>query len=241
MQTAAKTQIEAEIQPVHGEAPLQEVSLEELRDRQAKLLRLLWDARRDIIRAAAIALVASTLIAFLIPKSYTSTAQLMPPDTQSSSGLAMMAAMASKVGGGLGSVAGDLLGMKSSGALFIGVLRSQTSQERLIQEFRLQKVYGKKLVTDARTKLDENTSISEDRKSGIISIAVTDHKVVLHRYRGQRLGRDPYVATLVLGGHRFAAPEKGIAAQGCHDQHGSTLRACGASATHRREIRAAAG
>jgi len=175
MQTAAKTQIEAEIQPVHGEAPLQEVSLEELRDRQAKLLRLLWDARRDIIRAAAIALVASTLIAFLIPKSYTSTAQLMPPDTQSSSGLAMMAAMASKVGGGLGSVAGDLLGMKSSGALFIGVLRSQTSQERLIQEFRLQKVYGKKLVTDARTKLDENTSISEDRKSGIISIAVTDH------------------------------------------------------------------
>jgi uncharacterized protein involved in exopolysaccharide biosynthesis len=28
---------------------------------------------------------------------------------------------------------------------------------------------------DARTKLDENTSISEDRKSGIITISVTDH------------------------------------------------------------------
>ena len=174
-QTATKTQIEAEIPPVNGEAQLQEASLEEVRDRQAKLLRLLWDARRDLFRAAAIALVASTLIAFLIPKSYTSTAQLMPPDEQSSSGLAMMAAMASKVGGGLGSVAGDLLGMKSSGALFIGVLRSQTAQDRLIQEFGLQKVYGKKLITDARTKLDENTSISEDRKSGIISITVTDH------------------------------------------------------------------
>ena len=102
----------------------------------------------------------------------------MPPDTQSSSGLAMMAAMASKVGGGLGSVAGDLLGMKSSGALFIGVLRSQTAQERLIQEFGLQKVYarfGKMSVTDTRAQLDENTSISEDRKSGIISIGVTDH------------------------------------------------------------------
>jgi uncharacterized protein involved in exopolysaccharide biosynthesis len=174
-QTAAKTQIEAEIQPVNGKAQLQEVSLEEVRDQQAKLLRLLWDARRDLFRAAAIALVASTLIAFLIPKSYTSTAQLMPPDQQSSTGLAMMAAMASKVSGGLGSVAGDLLGMKSSGALFIGVLRSQTAQDRLIQEFGLQKVYGKKLITDARTKLDENTSISEDRKSGIISITVTDH------------------------------------------------------------------
>ena len=174
-QTAAKTQIETAIRPVIDEPPLQEVSLEEVRERQAKLLRLLWDARRDLLRAAAIGLAASTLIAFLIPRSYTSTAQLMPPDTQSSSGLAMMAAMATKVGGGLGSMAGDLLGMKSSGALFIGVLRSQTAQDRLIQEFGLQKVYGTKLATDARTRLDENTSISEDRKSGIISISVTDH------------------------------------------------------------------
>lgn len=176
-QTGAKTQIEAVTPPVNGDAQLREVSLEEVRDRQAKLLRLLWDSRRDLFRAAAIALVASTLIAFLIPKSYTSTAQLMPPDTQSSSGLAMMAAMASKVGGGLGSVAGDLIGMKSSGALFIGVLRSQTAQERLVQDFELQKVYGlygKTSITDARTKLDENTSISEDRKSGIISISATD-------------------------------------------------------------------
>src|SRR5260370_34283213 len=28
---------------------------------------------------------------------------------------------------------------------------------------------------DARMKLDENTSISEDKKSGIITISVTDH------------------------------------------------------------------
>jgi uncharacterized protein involved in exopolysaccharide biosynthesis len=89
--------------------------------------------------------------------------------------MAMMFGLASKTVGGLGSMAGDLLGLKSSGALFIGVLRSQTSQDRLIGEFDLRRVYGKKLVTDARTKLDENTTISEDRKSGIISISVTDH------------------------------------------------------------------
>jgi len=110
----------------------------------------------------------------LIPKSYISTTQLMPPDPQSSSGMGMMAAMAAKGGAGLAGVAGDLLGLKSSGALFIGVLRSQTSQDRLIQQFDLRKVYGKRLVVDARTKLDENTSISEDRKSGIITINVTD-------------------------------------------------------------------
>src|SRR5437899_10680250 len=149
--------------------------LEDSRKWQAEQLRLLWGRRWFLSRAVVVGLLVSTLVAFLIPKSYTSTTQLMPPDPQSTSGMAMMAAMAAKAGGGLAGVAGDLLGLKSSGALFIGVLRSQTSQDRLIQQFDLKKVYGTRLVMDARTRLDENTSISEDKKSGIISISVTDH------------------------------------------------------------------
>src|SRR5207302_8053116 len=83
--------------------------------------------------------------------------------------------MEAKAGGWLCTVAGDLLGVKSSGSLFIGVLRSQTAQDRLVEKFDLRRVYGKRLVIDARSKLDENTSISEDRKSGIISMSATDH------------------------------------------------------------------
>jgi len=146
-------------------------------------LHLFWRHRQFLKRAVAIGLAASTVVAFLIPKSYVSTTQLMPPDSQSSmTNLAMMAGMAARVGGGtgsvngnLGSVAGDLLGLKTSGALFIGVLRSQTAQDELVQRFNLQKVYRKRLVAGARGKLDENTAIAEDRKSGIISISVTDH------------------------------------------------------------------
>src|SRR5437899_8655054 len=148
---------------------------EDSREWQAEQLRLLWGRRRFFFRTGAIGLLVSTLVAFMIPKSYTSTTQLMPPDPQSTSAMAMVAAMAAEAGGGLGAVAGELLGVKSSGALFIGVLRSQTSQDRLIQQFDLKKVYGTRLVMDARTRLDENTSISEDKKSGIISISVTDH------------------------------------------------------------------
>src|SRR5436309_5973085 len=150
------------------------MALEDSREWQAEQLRLLWGRRRFFFRAVAVGLLVSTLVAFLIPKSYTSTTQLMPPDPQSTSGMAMMAAMAAKAGGGLAGVAGDLLGLKSSGALFIGVLRSETSQDRLVQQFDLRRVYGTRLVADARKKLDENTSISEDRKSGIITISVTD-------------------------------------------------------------------
>src|SRR5947207_4504865 len=137
---------------------------EDSRELQAEQLRLLWGRRWFFSRAVAVGLLVSTLVAFLIPKSYTSTTQLMPPDPQSPSGIAMMAAMAAKAGGGLAGMAGDLLGLKSSGALFIGVLRSETSQDRLIQQFDLKKVYGRRLVVDARMRLDQNISISEDRK-----------------------------------------------------------------------------
>lgn len=174
-QTAAKPQPENAPEPVVGEVSLPALPLEDSREWQAQQLRLLWGRRRFFLRAVAAGLLASTLVAFLIPKSYTSTTQLMPPDPQSTSGMAMMAAMAAKAGGGLAGVAGDLLGLKSSGALFIGVLRSQTSQDRLIEQFGLRKVYSTPLVMDARLRLDENTSISEDKKSGIITISVTDH------------------------------------------------------------------
>jgi capsule polysaccharide export protein KpsE/RkpR len=174
-QTAAKPQPETAPKPVAGEVLLPEVPLEDSREWQAERLRLLWGRRQLFLRAAAIGLVVSTLVAFLIPKSYTSTTRLMPPDTQSTSGMAMMAGFAAKGGGGLGTVAGDLLGLKSTGALFIGVLRSQTSQDHLIQQFDLRKVYGTQLFMNARSQLDLSTSISEDRKSGIITISVTDH------------------------------------------------------------------
>jgi uncharacterized protein involved in exopolysaccharide biosynthesis len=175
MQTATKAQQESAPPPFPGEDSRAAAPFEDSREWQADRLRLFWDRRRFFFRAAALGLTVSACVVFLIPKSYTSTAQLMPPDPQSTSGMAMMAAMAGKAGGGLGVVAGDLLGLKSSGALFIGVLRSQTSEDRLVQQFDLKKIYGQGLVVDARRELDENTAISEDRKSGIITLSVTDH------------------------------------------------------------------
>ena len=160
--------------PIRDELSLQEISLENRRAWQADHLRLLWDHRRLLVRATAIGLAASALLAFLIPKTYTSTAQLMPPDTQSTTGIAMMATLAAKGAGGLGSMAADLLGLNSTGALFVGILRSDAAQSRLVEQFDLRKVYGVRLEQEARADLDERTIISEDRKSGIISISVTD-------------------------------------------------------------------
>jgi len=159
---------------LRDELSLQEIPLQDRRARQAGQLRLLWDHRRLLFRAAVIGLLFSGLLAFTIPKSYTSTAQLMPPDSQSNSGLAIMASLAARGAGGLGSMAADLFGLNSTGALFIGILRSDAAQSRLVEQFDLKKIYGARLDQDARAALDQHTVISEDRKSGIISISVTD-------------------------------------------------------------------
>jgi capsule polysaccharide export protein KpsE/RkpR len=160
--------------PPRDELALQEMPLQDRRARQADQLRLLWDHRQLLFRGTAIGLLFSALLAFMIPKSYTSTAQLMPPDSQGNSGLAMIASLAARGAGGLASMAADSFGLNSTGALFIGILRSDAAQSRLVEQFALKKVYGVRLDQDARTALDEHTVISEDRKSGIISISVTD-------------------------------------------------------------------
>jgi uncharacterized protein involved in exopolysaccharide biosynthesis len=146
----------------------------EVRRKRVQQLRLLWDNRKLLFRCALTGLVIGTLAAFLIPVRFESTTRLMPPDGQSGAGMALPSAAAAKTGG-LGALAGDLLGIKNSGALFIGVLQSETVQDGLINQFHLQQVYHTSKIEDARKELGAHSNISEDRKSGILSISVTDH------------------------------------------------------------------
>jgi capsule polysaccharide export protein KpsE/RkpR len=127
------------------------------------------------------------LVSFLLPTRYESSTRLMPPDQQSG-GLAMLAAFAGRstggsssssgglgnLGGNLGTMAEDLLGLKNSGALFIDMLNGPTIQDAVIQKFDLRKLYGEKYWQDARKKLAKRTDVKEDRKSGVITITVTD-------------------------------------------------------------------
>jgi capsule polysaccharide export protein KpsE/RkpR len=137
-------------------------------------MRLLWEHRRPLTRAVIYGLLSSTLIAFLIPNRYESTARLMPPDSSQSSGLAMAAAALSGGAGGLGGVASEMLGLKSTSDIFVGILGSRTIQDKLVQQFDLKKLYWDRRMEDARRDLANHTGISVDRKSQIITITVTD-------------------------------------------------------------------
>jgi uncharacterized protein involved in exopolysaccharide biosynthesis len=138
-------------------------------------LRLLLDHRFFLLRVTAYGLAAAVLLAYLIPVRYEARTQLMPPDSEMSSGLASLMAMTTRSGSGLGLLAGDFLGLKTSGSLFVGILRSETVEDRIVEQFNLKSVYSVRQMQGARRQLEENTEISEDRKSGIIVIRVSDH------------------------------------------------------------------
>lgn len=145
----------------------------EERTRLVAKLRLLWEGRKLILRAVVAGGLVSAGLVMLIPVRYEATAQLMPPDGQSGTGMTMLSALAGRAGG-FGGLAGDLLGVRNSGALFVGILGSRTVQDRLIEQFELRKIYRASKMEDARKVLASKTRLAEDRKSGVITITVTD-------------------------------------------------------------------
>jgi len=139
-------------------------------------LRLLWADRRLMLRAAAVSLAASLTISLLIPNTYVSQARIMPPE-HSGSEAALLGALAGRSLEGelLGGLAASLMQGRSSGALFVDLLRSGSVTSPLIDRFKLQDVYGKRYRVDAAKVLARRTDITQDKKSGIITVSVKDH------------------------------------------------------------------
>lgn len=113
--------------------------------------------------------VLAVIVVLLLPKEYTAKALVMPPAQN-------QGAMGSMLLGQLGSIAGmgaKDLGLKNPTDMYIGILHSRTVADSLIKQFDLQKVYGKRDMTDVRKKLKDRTDIMATKES-MISIAVTD-------------------------------------------------------------------
>jgi uncharacterized protein involved in exopolysaccharide biosynthesis len=143
---------------------------------------LLWQHRRMLARVAAISLAVGLCVAFAIPKQYTAVTSIMPPD-QSGSSAMLLAALAGRSGGigALGSLAGGFLGEHPTTALFIALLNSGTVSGHLIDRFDLKHVYHKRYNVDTVKHLAHVTKITDDKKSGVITIKVEDRDPVRAR------------------------------------------------------------
>jgi capsule polysaccharide export protein KpsE/RkpR len=137
---------------------------------------LFWECRRTFARVTGIVFVLSIMLALSLPKEYVSGARIMPPE-QGGNSAAMLATLLGKSSaGGLAGLAGSLLGGKNTGALFVALLHSGTVSGHLIDRFDLQRVYHKRYREDTAKRLGHLTKITEDPKSGVITIGVTDEK-----------------------------------------------------------------
>jgi uncharacterized protein involved in exopolysaccharide biosynthesis len=150
-------------------------------------LWLLWRERRLFWNVAWKTALFSAIVALLLPVHYEGVVKIVPGESSSSGGMTgllgkLMGGASSSGGMGMGLDAAGLLGMKTPGAFYVEVLKSRSLQDRMIDRFDLKHHYWKfsQWYTHdyftTRKQLKSFTDIEEDKKSGVITVSVTDYK-----------------------------------------------------------------
>ena len=129
--------------------------------------RVLVKHKRLIKLAAGTAFVISIIVSLLLPKTYVSTASILPPQEEN----LLNSNRISKLPEAIGALAGGVMGIKSSADLWIGILKSRTAKDAIIVRFGLKEIYGAETMDDARKALGTRLNIDKSREE-IISITV---------------------------------------------------------------------
>ncbi len=161
-----------------SEAPIGSVSALDSsgRDYEVSLIYVLTQlAYRKwlIAKVTGIALLAGTILAFILPVRYTATTTIMPPQQTQSTASMLMSQLASAGGSSLAAIAGGGLGLKNPNDLYVGLLTSRPIADALIRQFNLAEVYHAKDMSQARLKLSGYTEVTSE-KNEFIAVSVTD-------------------------------------------------------------------
>jgi len=136
-------------------------------------LILFAERKSEILKITLAGTVMGVLFCLLSPKWYTAKTVVLPPQQSQSTATMIMNQLAGSSLGSLASMAGKDLGLKNSADLYIGMLKSRTIADSIIEKFSLQSVYRKKHLSDTRKELLRNSEIVAN-KSGLIEISVED-------------------------------------------------------------------
>ncbi|HKQ24921.1 MAG TPA: Wzz/FepE/Etk N-terminal domain-containing protein, partial [Burkholderiales bacterium] len=134
----------------------------------AEIAIVLATHRKVILGLPLVAAIITTGITLLMPNIYTSRAVLMPPQQQQTTAAMMLGQL-----GALAGVAGGSLGIKNPSDLYVGMLKSRTVADALIERFKLKELYDEDTLVETRKVLADNTELTSG-KDGLIVIAVDD-------------------------------------------------------------------
>ncbi len=140
-------------------------------------IELLWLQKWWLLVPAVIGFSIALGITFIQPARYVATAAFLPPEMNPTSGLDLLIGMKTggeMVGGGVGNVLTSMLGSRTPGQLYIQEMQSRPIEDSLIDRFDLKNVYRTKFRETTRKALEGSARFDEDRKSGIITVSVTD-------------------------------------------------------------------
>lgn len=155
-----------------GNPELHQVAQDDRAEDEISLLDLLIALGEEkwwVIGSAGAGVVLALAAAFVTPAKYTAKTILMPPQQAQSSAASALASL-----GALAGMAGASAGIKSQDELYIALLKSERLQNSLIQKFALGERYETAFLGDARKALDANVKVAADKKSGLITLEVTD-------------------------------------------------------------------
>jgi len=149
----------------------------ETQDEEINLLDyliVLAKRKRFIIKVTLGFAIVAAIVSLIMSPIYEAETKILPP-TSNGSGIAgqlmnQLGQLSAIAGIGGGSIAG-----KTPNELYIGLVKSRTVLDRMIDRFDLMKLYREKYRQYARKKiLDDVLEVKDDKKSGIITINVED-------------------------------------------------------------------
>src|SRR6266568_6353895 len=130
-------------------------------DQEVSLLDLLIVLAKHkvlVLGLPAAAAVVSIAISLLLPNIYTGTTKVLPPQqTQSTS------AVLAQLGSLAGLAGGAIPGVKNPNDLYVGMLKSRTVADNLIQRFDLNQLYDQSYQSLTRKRLERETAITAGR------------------------------------------------------------------------------
>jgi tyrosine-protein kinase Etk/Wzc len=136
------------------------------------ILILLAERKHLVFAITALFAILAIVISLLLPKKYTAVVTLLQPQQNSSTGSMMYSQLGSL--GGIAALAGASLGLKNPSDMFVGMFRSRTVEEAMVQHYDLMKEYHTQYLSDARSTFEDHATVDDSGKDGLIKISIED-------------------------------------------------------------------
>lgn len=140
------------------------------------LLSTIAERKRFLFAITAVFAVGSIIVSLLLPLRYTAAVTLLTPQQNTSLASALTSQMGSL--GGMAALAAGGLNLKNPNDMYVGMLRSRTVEDAMVQNFGLMKEYHDRYLSAARKDFEHYSTVDGSGKDGLIHISVEDRNPV---------------------------------------------------------------